>query len=305
MQNFIRRLAVTEGLNTIMSKDLSYSLIDSGNGRKLERFATFLIDRPCAQALWKPTLPAKEWQKAQGFFTREGEAKWQRKTALPENWQVEISNVKFKISPTDFGHLGVFPEQRPFWAWMQETIVRERQKNKKSIDVLNLFAYSGGSTLACAHAGAEVCHLDASKAIVGWARENAFINQLGQAPIRWIIDDVFKFLKRELKRGRLYDAIILDPPSFGRGAKGEVFKIEDEIQELLQACRDLLKPDPLFVLFSCHTPGFTPVAMHHLLEQTMQEIKAKGQIDCGEMVLEGEQGVFSVPSGTFARWQKC
>lgn len=284
-----------------MTKNSSYELLDSGNGRKLEKFGSYIIDRPCGQAIWQPKLSPADWQKAHGFFTREEDAKWQGKYALPNSWEIEVSDVRFKISPTDFGHLGIFPEQRPFWAWMQEKIFLEKQRKQKPIDVLNLFAYSGGSTLACAKAGAEVCHLDASKAIVAWARENAAINNLSGAPIRWIIDDVFKFLKREEKRDRRYDAIILDPPSFGRGAKNEVFKIEDEIQSLLQACRNLLKPQPLFVLFSCHTPGFTPIAMQHLLEQSMAGLP--GKIDCGEMVLEGKNGVLPVPSGTFARWQ--
>ncbi|MGK5594287.1 MAG: class I SAM-dependent methyltransferase [Parachlamydiaceae bacterium] len=282
-----------------MATHHSYFLIDSGNGRKLEKFGSFIIDRPCAQAVWKPKLPQKDWQKAHGFFSREGEARWHDKN-FPESWVIETSGVSFKLSPTDFGHLGIFPEQRPFWLWMQEMIREEKAKREK-IDVLNLFAYSGGSTLACAKAGAHVCHLDASKTIVAWARENATINKLTHAPIRWIVDDVFKFLKRELKRERRYDAIILDPPSFGRGSKGEVFKIEEEIQDLLQACKELLKPHPMFVLFSCHTPGFTPIAMRHLLEQTM--VGFKGAIDCGEMVLEGQDNVFAVPSGTYARWQ--
>lgn len=277
----------------------NYELLDSGNGRKLEKFGSYTIDRPCAQAIWKPNLPLEEWEKAHAHFTRENESKWHGK--LPNSWEIEISDVRFKISPTDFGHLGVFPEQRPFWQWMQEKIAEEKQSKQKTIEVLNLFAYSGGSTLACAKAGAEVCHLDASKAIVAWARENAELNHLNFSPIRWIIDDVFKFLKRELKRGHLYDAVILDPPSFGRGSKGEVFKIEEEIRPLLQACRDLLKSRPLFVLFSCHTPGFTPIAMQHLLEQTMAGVP--GKIDSGEMTLEGKTGVFPVPSGTFARWQ--
>ena len=271
---------------------MSYALVDSGQGRKLERFGPYLIDRPCAQAVWQPKLSPQEWQKAQGFFTREEAAKWN--PGLPSSWEVTLADLRFKISPTDFGHLGIFPEQRPFWEWMQGII-------NKPVRVLNLFAYSGGSTLACAKAGAEVCHLDASKGMVAWARENAALNNLSGAKIRWIIDDVFKFLKREVKRLSRYDAIILDPPSFGRGAKGEVFKIEEEIQPLLHMCRELLTEEPLFFLFSCHTPGFTPIAMHHLLEQALAGLK--GHIDVGEMVLTGRPGVFEVPSGTFARWQ--
>ena len=166
--------------------------------------------------------------------------------------------------------------------------------------MLNLFAYSGGVTLAAAKAGATTCHLDASKGMVAWARENAALNQLTEAPIRWIVDDVNKFLARELRRESRYDAIILDPPSFGRGSQGEVFKIEEDLPKLLYACRQLLTPNPLFVLFSCHTPGFTPITMGHLLSQMMTGLP--GQIDTGEMTLKGANGVFPLPSGTFGRW---
>jgi len=169
------------------------------------------------------------------------------------------------------------------------------------VQVLNLFAYSGGSTLAAAKAGAHVCHLDASKGMVSWARENAALNDLTSAPIRWIVEDVGKFLQREMRRGKRYDAIILDPPSFGRGSKGEIFKIDDQIQGLLKNCRDLLSDKPLFILFSCHTPGYTPIVMENLLSQMMPDIK--GSIDSGEMALSGSRDVFNLPSGTFARWQ--
>lgn len=278
----------------------TYALIDSGNGRKLEQFGPYLISRPSAQAVWQPKLSPVEWHKADAIFTREGENKWIRNKNLPESWTIEVSGVQFKISPTDFGHLGIFPEQRPFWSWMQDTIKEAQSKGRKEIHVLNLFAYSGGATLAPAKAGAHVCHLDASKGMVTWANENAAYNNLEKAPIRWIIDDVNKFLAREIRRERRYDAIILDPPSFGRGAKGEIFKIEDDLPLILENCRTLLSSNPLFVLFSCHTPGFSPIVMNHLMHQMMKGLK--GNIDSGEMVLEGKEGVFSLPSGTFARW---
>lgn len=271
-----------------------YDLIDSGDGRKLERFGRFVIDRPCSQAVWKPKLSPEEWKLADAFFTREGQSQW-KKGLLPNDWIVKIADVLFKISPTDFGHLGIFPEQLPFWLWMQKKL----EQQTKPLEVLNLFAYSGGATLACAKAGAKVCHVDASKTTVAWARENASLNHLDHG-IRWIIDDALKFLKRELKRGHTYDVIILDPPSYGRGAKGEVFKIEDHIQPLLELCRSLLSPKPLFLLFSCHTPGFTPLTMHNLLSQALNGLG--GVIDMGEMALQGESSVLPVPSGTFARW---
>lgn len=273
----------------------TYTLLDSGKGYKLEQFGPYVISRPCSQAVWEPQLSQETWNQAHAFFSREGQNKWTfQKERLPEVWKIQVANVTFKISPTDFGHLGIFPEQKEFWNWIQKNV----SKGKR---VLNLFAYSGGATLAAARGGAEVCHLDASKGMVAWARENAALSQLEQAPIRWIVDDVSKFLARELRRGSRYDAIILDPPSFGRGSHGEVFKIEEEIIPLLKSCRDLLTDKPAFVLFSCHTPGFTPIVMDHLLKQALHGMS--GKIDTGEMVLEGGKGVFPVPSGTFARWQ--
>lgn len=277
-----------------------YTLIDSGQGRKLEQFGPYLLARPCSQAVWKIQTSEEQWQKANGTFSREDESRWIKKGTLPETWTVEVSGIHFKLSTTDFGHLGIFPEQKPFWAWIQKALQKAMLQQKRPLQVLNLFAYSGGSTLAAAKAGAHVCHLDASKGMVAWARENAALNNLANAPIRWIIDDVTKFLQREIKRGVRYDAIILDPPTFGRGTKGEIFKIENEINSLLDKCYALLSDDPLFLFFSCHTPGFTPVAMHHLVSQLF---KGKpGQIDSGEMLLSGAEDVFSIPSGTYARW---
>ncbi|HSX12529.1 MAG TPA: class I SAM-dependent methyltransferase, partial [Rhabdochlamydiaceae bacterium] len=203
---------------------MSYSLLDSGNQQKLEKFGDFLIVRPCAQALWEPKLKEEVWAGADAHFSRDGGNRWTLKRALPHSWQVELKGLLFKISPTDFGHLGIFPEHHLLWQWAAKQIRKE-----ESPQILNLFAYSGGATLALAKAGAQVCHLDASEKMVKWARENARLNQLDEAPIRWIVDDALKFLKRELKRGKRYDGIILDPPSFGRGNKGEVFKIEHDL----------------------------------------------------------------------------
>lgn len=279
----------------------TYTLLDSGNGRKLERFGPYVLSRPCSQAVWLPKLPDSIWNKADAIFVREGDTKWNfLRKDIPPVWHIETSGVKFKISPTDFGHLGIFPEQKEFWQWIQTTIQQAKQKRSEPINVLNLFAYSGGSTLAPAKAGAHVCHLDASKGMVAWARENAALNNLETAPIRWIVDDVGKFLQRELRRGKRYDAIILDPPSFGRGSQGEIFKIEEHLPIILKHCRALLSDHPLFILFSCHTPGFTPVTMKHLLMQMMEG--THGTIDQGEMVLTGAENVLPVPSGTYARW---
>lgn len=279
----------------------TYALIDSGYGKKLERFGSYLIARPAAQAVWNPNLSESEWQKADVIFTRENDSKWiQQHQPLPESWCIETSGIRFKLASTDFGHLGIFPEQRPFWEWIRATVQKAKAARNSPVKVLNLFAYSGGATLAAAQGGAEVCHLDASKGMVAWARENAALNLLQDAPIRWITDDVLKFLARELRRMNRYDAIILDPPSFGRGSQGEVFKIDAHLPLILKQCRALLTEKPLFVLLSCHTPGWTPIVLNHLLSQAMQEIR--GTIEMGEMTLTGQPRVFPLPSGTFARW---
>ncbi len=270
----------------------TYTLIDSGDQQKLERFGKYVLVRPCSQALWHPSLSKAEWQRADAHFSRDGGNTWTFKNTLPEQWIAEVEGVRFKIAPTDFGHLGVFPEHSTLWRPMQQRI-RQRQTPPQ---VLNLFAYSGGATLAAAQAGARVCHLDASKGMVAWARENAALNKLSEAPIRWIVDDVVKFLHREIKRGQHYEGIILDPPSFGRGSRGEVFKIERDIHDILELCKQLLSEQPLFLIFTTHTPGMTPIVMGHLLRQ-----KLPGRIETGEMLLPSQHGV-DIPSGSFATW---
>ncbi len=270
-----------------------YTLIDSGDQKKLEQFGDFLLVRPCAQAIWKPDLAEKSWNGADAEFTRDGGNRWRERRKLPASWQVELEGLKFKITPTDFGHLGLFPEHSLFWEWM-EKLIRGR---KSTVKVLNLFAYSGGATLAAARAGANVCHLDASKGMVSWARENAALNGLDKAPIRWIVDDVLKFLTREEKRGSYYDGIIVDPPSFGRGKQGETFIIERDLHLILDKCEKLFTKDPLFWIFTTHTPGMTPLAMKQLMQGRLKG----GLWESGEMILPAK-GEKTVPSGSFARW---
>lgn len=281
-----------------MSGENGYSLLDSGNGRKFERFGEFSLVRPCSQAIWRTSLPDDAWRGASAAFDRESGLNWHGREALPGSWAIEVDGIKFRLSSTDFGHLGIFPEQRASWRWIGETI---RSAGRK-LSVLNLFAYSGGSTMAAALAGADVCHLDASQGMVDWARKNAELNGLKAHPIRWITDDVHKFLAREVKRGRKYDAAILDPPSFGRGARGEVYKLERDLPKTLALCRQVLSDNPAFVLLSAHTPGVTPTVLQHLLADALQGIAASGEFDCGEMFLEGDDGVRPVPSGCMARW---
>jgi len=274
-----------------------YELLDSGNGQKLERFGRIILERPCAQAVWAPQKP-ELWQSATASFNRSGGMKWTGREDLPKSWEVEISGIRMKLSSTDFGHLGVFPETRALWDWIEQTIRKSSVEKKRQLQFLNLFAYSGGATLAAARAGAACCHLDASKGMVDWARENAALNNLQHAPVRWIVDDVNKFLGREVKRERRYDAVLLDPPSFGHGLKGELYKIEKDLLDTLENVRRVLSRDPAFVLLTSHTPGFSPIVLQNLLSQ----IFGPGFLQCGEMLLTGRKDIFAVPNGNWARW---
>ncbi len=275
--------------------DMTYQLLDSGYGRKLEKFGEITLDRPCAQAVWRPRLDGQAWKAAQAVFHRESKsARWELRGRVPESWQCVVGGIVFRLQLTDFGHVGVFPEHQLGWHWMTERIKAVGRK----LSVLNLFAYSGGATLALAKAGCEVCHLDASKKMVDWAVSNAELNNLRSAPIRWIVDDVTKFLKREARRGRKYDGIILDPPSFGRGTNQELFKIETNLLDILDLCGEVMGDDSEFMFISCHTPGYTPTVLQHLLEQS----RPAGRIETGEMLICGVNGVMDIPSGSYAAW---
>ncbi len=277
-----------------------YRLLDSGNGRKLEQFGDFVLNRPASQAVWKPRLSEQIWSNAHVIVDRDGKRTLLQRSKIPDTWSTTIEGIVFKLSVTDFGHIGVFPEQRSNWAKLQNTI-SETVSQGRVPNVLNLFAYSGGSTLACAKAGAKVTHLDASKGMVSWARDNAELNGLKEAPIRWIVDDVIKFCEREQRRGVHYDGIILDPPTYGRGKANEVFKIEEHLPYLLELCDTLLSDKPIFTLLSCHTPGFTPTVLEHLLRQSISQ--QTGIYQPSEMLLEGiSDQVLSLPNGTQCLW---
>lgn len=280
-----------------------YELLDSGGFQKLERFGPVTLARPCAQAVWRPRLPATLWRNATASFFRDGQkTRWSGRERLPATWNLGVDGMVFRLSSTDFGHLGIFPEQRDQWRLIRECATAFAGRHGRPARIINLFAYSGGSTLAAAHGGAEVCHVDASKGMVEWARQNAALNGLEEAPIRWIVDDVGKFLEREERRGRRYDGVILDPPSYGRGAKGEIFKIETDLPPLLGSIRRVLSDTPFGVLLSCHTPELTPIALSHLLSQEFGDLRG-GRIEHGEMLLRGpSERVLPVPSGSFARW---
>ncbi len=279
-----------------------YELIDSGDGRKFERFGPYTLVRPCSQAMWRPR-DAAAWRAATASFDREDGNRWHGRGALPKEWTIETAGIRFKLTGTDFGHLGIFPEQREQWRWIREMVKGEGEGEGqgegegegegKRVSVLNLFAYSGGSTIAAAQGGAEVCHLDAAKGMVQWARENAALNGLRDHPIRWIADDAHKFLRREVRRGRRYDAVILDPPTFGRGANGELYKIERDLQETLGLVRDVLSEKPLFVLFSSHTPGLSCRVAENIVRQAFPACRS---VEAGEMLLGTE-----CPSGVYCR----
>lgn len=276
-----------------MARDDGYELLDSGAGRKLERFGSVVLARPAAQAVWRPALPEAKWAEADASFDREEGNRWHGRGALPDHWTIAVDGTRFHLSATDFGHLGIFPEQRAQWAWLRRTLAPA-----PGARVLNLFAYSGGSSLACARAGAAVTHLDASRGMVDWAAENAKLN--GLSTIRWIVDDAHAFLRREARRGRRYEGAILDPPSFGRGSNGATYVIERDLVETLALVRAVLAEKPLFVLLSAHTPGCGPQVLGNALGQALAGLG--GSVETGEMLLEGAPGVLPLPSGDFARW---
>ncbi len=276
----------------------TYQLLDSGNFEKLEQVGRYRLIRPSPQAIWQPRRP-KLWRTADAHYrrSRSGGGSWSFKQKLPEQWHIQYGGLTLKIKLTNFGHLGVFAEQAENWRWIAAQIAKSK---RKPVRVLNTFAYTGGSSLAAAQAGAEVAHVDAARGIVSWARENATLSGLDDRPIRWLVDDVGKFVAREIRRGHKYDGIILDPPSFGRGKKGEVWKFENDLPKLLEMCRQILSPTPLFVLLSAHTPGFTPLALENLLGDMMRGFG--GTLSHLEMTIPEADGSRRLPSGTMARW---
>ena len=275
-----------------------YTLLDSGNQAKLERVGPYLLCRPAPQAVWPPSLPKGEWQKADAVYVREstGGGHWTYPGEKPpDSWEISLHGLRMQIKLTGFGHLGVFPEHSEVWKWVEKAA----RKSGKQLSLLNLFAYSGGVTLSAARGGAEVCHLDASKGAVSWARTNAALSGQEDKPVRWIVDDAVRFLKREVRRGRKYECLVMDPPSFGRGAKGEVFKIERDLPELLDLTRRVLVPAPRFVVLTCHSPGFTPLVLQNLLESMMAGVN--GSLSGREMSIQDSSGRL-LPLGASARW---
>jgi 23S rRNA (cytosine1962-C5)-methyltransferase len=276
-----------------------YELLDSGGEEKLERYGGVVLARPDPQALWEKNLSEGEWKKAQGRYVRGGkEGEWLTNGGgLPKEWGIEFGGLQFLIRPTSFKHTGLFPEQLSNWEWLGD-ILRKKEKP----NVLNLFAYTGGATLAAARAGAMVTHVDASKTAVAWAKENAELSGLAETPIRWLVEDVVTFVKREIKRGKRYDGIIMDPPAFGHGPKDELWKIEEDFMELVRLCGELLSDEPLFFLVSGYAAGYSPLAFAYNLEQFRK--KFGGEITFGDVTIEEKGSGRLLPCGIFARWSR-
>ena len=277
-----------------------YHLLDTGHGAKLEQVGPYRLVRPAPQALWRPTQPPQVWDTAVACYHRQssGAGTWTYKQQLPPAWTVTHCDLTLKVKLTDFGHLGFFAEHGAHWQWVRQRI----DAAPRPIRLLNAFAYTGGMSLAAAMAGASVVHLDAAEGIVAWARDNAQLCGLAEAPIRWIVEDVSKFLRREVRRGHRYDAIVLDPPSFGRGSQGEVWKLERDVPALLDLCSQVLSPEPRFILVSAHTPGVTPLGLEHLLADMLGP--CGGLLSSMEMVIPHSDGARVLPSGALARWSR-
>ncbi|MBN1880260.1 class I SAM-dependent methyltransferase [bacterium] len=275
-----------------------YELLDTGNGRKLERFGSILLSRPAPQALWPPMSGPDIWSQSQGIYHRSntGGGQWEFPGHIPESWIIRWNNLEIQVKPTGFGHLGVFPEQAFFWNWIADQV----RKTPFQMNILNLFAYTGYSTLAAAEAGAKVTHVDGAKSAVTWAGENAERNGLKSKPIRWIADDVTKFVGREVRRGVKYDAIIMDPPSFGRGPKGEVWKIEQDLLPLLGSFRDVMSDRFRFFLFTCHSQHVSPPGVVNLMDALLRNLPTVHcHLDSGDIVIESKHPGTSLPSGVY------
>lgn len=276
-----------------------YEIIDMANGEKLERWADYVLVRPDPQIIWNKKSFPKEWEKANAKYHRskQGGGSWEYKKQLPNNWTVKYKELVFNIKPMGFKHTGLFPEQAVNWDFM----INKIQKEDRPIKVLNLFAYTGGASVACLYAGASVCHVDSSKGMVTWAKENVVASGLQDKPIRFIVDDVVKFLEKEIRRGNKYDAIIMDPPSYGRGTKGEIWQFENNIADLVAKCMQVLSKKPIFFLINSYTTGISATVLENLIKLNIQH---KGKITSGEIGLPMKNSNLVLPCGIFARWEK-
>jgi 23S rRNA (cytosine1962-C5)-methyltransferase len=282
----------------IAGKWTDYEILDSGEGQKLERWGKFIVIRPDPQVIWPKTSP-EIWKHHDAVYHRssKGGGSWEFKSKLPDSWVISYQQFKFKVRPTGFKHLGLFPEQQANWDWIGETV----KNAKRPVRIINLFGYTGGATVAAAGAGAAVCHVDAARGMVAWCRENMMLSELGNAKVKYIVDDCIAFVKREIRRGNLYDAIIMDPPSFGRGKHGEVWELEDNLWELLDLCRKLFDQHPLFMLVNAYTANLSPVVLSNMVDTVLKE--RGGSMEGGEIGLPVKSDGKILPCGIYCRWQ--
>ena len=282
----------------IASEWKDYEVIDTGDGEKLERWKNIILRRPDPQAIWPKQKP-ELWGKADAWYHRstKGGGEWEFFKKLPERWSVKYGELEFYVRPTGFKHTGLFPEQAVNWDWMAGLI----KNANRPIKVLNLFGYTGGATCACAAAGAHVTHVDAAKGMVQWAGENRKLSELDEKSVRWIIDDALKFVQREERRGNRYQGILMDPPSYGRGPGGEVWKLENELFGLVQACEKVLAEDALFMLINSYTTGLQPAVLNNMLTMTVGK-RHKGKVTADEIVLPVTCGGV-LPCGASGRWE--
>ena len=283
-----------------------YEVIDTSSGEKLERWGDYILLRPDPQVIWNTKREHPLYKKLNGHYHRstKGGGEWEF-FDLPTEWSINYKDLTFNLKPFSFKHTGLFPEQATNWDWFSSIIKREKGKNpEREIKVLNLFAYTGGATLAEAKAGAHVTHVDASKGMVTWAKENAISSGLKDAPIRWLVDDCVKFVEREIRRGNKYDAIIMDPPSYGRGPKGETWKIEEAVFPLINICADILKSEPLFFLINSYTTGLQPAVLSYMLNTVLVE-RFGGKVEADEIGLPVSSNGLILPCGASGRYTKA
>lgn len=278
-----------------------YELLDTGSGERLERWGKYILRRPDPQVIWPITNSGAPWDRADGHYHRSssGGGNWEIRGRLPERWVLRYKSFSFYVHPTGFKHTGIFPEQAVNWDWLAQKI---RSRSGSAVRILNLFAYTGAATVAAAAAGAEVCHVDAAKGMVTWAKENLALSGLGDRPVRFLVDDVMKFVAREQRRGRQYEAVIMDPPSFGRGPGGEVWKIEERLYDLVAACTAILSPQPLFFLINSYTTGLAPSVLSNILALTVGK-RFGGRLCAAEIGLPVSASGISLPCGASGRWE--
>ncbi len=276
-----------------------YEILDMANGEKLERWGNIYLIRPDPQIIWKDKSYPEKWKKADARYSRSntGGGSWSYQKRLPEAWQVKYKDLIFNIKPMGFKHTGLFPEQAVNWDWM----INKIKGANREIKVLNLFAYTGGATVACSYAGASVCHVDSSKGMVAWAKENVASSGLAERPVRFIIDDVMKFVQREIRRGNKYDGIIMDPPSYGRGKNGEVWQFENNIADLVDLCSGVLSDEPLFFLINSYTTGISSKVLENIM--TLKLHMKKGKYSSGEIGLPMKDSSLVLPCGIYGRWE--